>query len=228
MTFKSLSFVLGILYLGACGVTAPPPEGILSRSENYFRAIDEGLGVAPVGGVTLVTDAAEATALFTNEFYSALVGFLPHTPLTSPGTILYRQKRGGEAAQVRLRSVRRALILGEEMGADDLASVSRDLEHRYLLVSWIDEGVTEGIQETNFDDYGTVDNSMEVRRFTWEEVKGRAEAVVLDLLENEIIWRGVVQYKTARNYGEDGGIRMELDRTRANAAIRLAEYVAQL
>ena len=228
MTRRFFAVVGAVLFLGACGVTAPPPEGILFRSENYFRAVDEGLIVAPVAGLTLVTDAAEATAFFTNEFFSALTGTLPDTPLTSPGTTLYLQEREGEDAQARFRALRQALIEREELVAGELAAISRDLEHRFLLVSWIDEEVSEGIQETNFDDYGTVDNSMEVRRFTYEEVKGRAEAVVLDLRENVVLWRGAVEYKTARLYGEDGGIRKELERTRATAAIRLAEYVAQL
>ena len=54
------------------------------------------------------------------------------------------------------------------------------------------------------------------------------EAVVLDLREGEVLWRAAVEYKTARLYGEDGGIRKELERTRASAANRLADYVVQL
>ena len=214
--------------LGACGATSPPPEGILFRSENFFRAIEDGFVVAPAGGGTLVTERAAAIAFFTNEFYSGLSDALPGTPLTSPEKTLYLQSRGGEEARSRFMALLGQLTRGEPLVDEDLAAVSRDVQHRYLLMSWMNEDVSEGIQDTNFDDYGTVDNSMEVRRFTYEEVNGRVEAVVLDLQENEILWRGAADYKTARLYGEDGGIRKELERTRALAAVRLANYVAQL
>ena len=220
--------MFAIQLLGACGVTAPPPEGILFRSENFFRAIEDGFVVAPVGGITLVTERAATIALFTNEFHAALVDALPGTVLTSPEKTLYLQSRAGEEAQSRFHALMRQIVRGDSLLDEELALVSGDIQHRYLLVSWMHESVIEGIQDTNYDDYGTVDNSMEVRRFTYEEVKGRVEAVVVDLQGNEILWRGAVYYTTARHYGEDGGIRKELERTRALAAVRLANYVAQL
>lgn len=67
-----------------------------------------------------------------------------------------------------------------------------------------------------------------MRRFAYEEVQGRATAVVLDLWENEVLWRGAADYSTARLYGDDGAIRRELDKTRAAAANRLAEFMSLL
>ena len=90
------------------------------------------------------------------------------------------------------------------------------------------EGVSEGIDDTAYDDYGTVQSGEDVRRFAYEKVHGRATAVVVDLWENEVLWRGAVDYATARLYGDDGGILKELDRTRADASVRLAEYFSQL
>lgn len=214
--------------LTGCAATRRAPDGIIFRSENWYLAAEQGFVVAPVLGVRVVTDPSEVSASFTNEFHLAVITAMPGTPLVSPEKALHMLDTGGEEAQERFRSLRMQLLRGELPPAGELTAIGMDLQHRYLLVGWMIEGVDEGIQQVQYDDYGTVNNSIDVRRFTYEQVNGRATAVVLDLWEAEELWRGIVDYETARLYGEDGGIRRELDRTRAAAAVRLADYLGQL
>ena len=74
----------------------------------------------------------------------------------------------------------------------------------------------------------TVLRGEEVRRYTYERVYGQLTGVVIDLWQDEILWRGWADYQTARLYGEDGGIRKELERSRRAATIRLADFLGRL
>ena len=172
---RSIAALSGILWLGACGATSPPPEGVRFRSENFFRVIENGFVVAPVGGDKLVTDPDEATAFFAGRFYAALTGALPGTPITSPETTRYLHNREGEAAHSRFQALQLQLVEGDSLQDAALAAVAEDIQQRYILVSWMSEEIVEAIQETSYDDYGSVRNSEDVRRFAYQEVKGRAD-----------------------------------------------------
>lgn len=217
-----------LLGLTGCASTARIPDGIQFRSENWFRAVESGFVVAPTSGVQTVSDPADAAAVFTNHFYPALMVSLPGSELVAPEPCLYRLRKAGDAAMERFGAVRQALVDGTDPDQEVLSALSADLEHRYLLVSWINEGLSEGIDDTAYDDYTTVRHSEDVRRFAYEKVQGRATAVVLDLWENEVLWRGAADYQTARLYGDDGAIREELAKARGAGAVRLAEYFSQL
>jgi hypothetical protein len=221
-------WTLAVVLLVGCASTAKIPDGVEFRSENWFRAAESGFVVAPTSAVHVVEDAGIASADFTNHFYPALLTTLPGTELISPDLTLYRLESGDREGLHHFVAVRSSLAEGLEPDAQTLVALSRDLEHRYLLVSWLEESISEGIDDTAYDDYTTVQHGEEVRRYAYEKVDGRARAVVLDLWEDEVLWRGSVEYQTAQLYGSDGSIRGELERARGAAAIRLAECLGQI
>ena len=216
----------GILLLASCAATKPPPDGIQFRSDNWSLAAESGFAVAPFAAIPGVADPAETAALFTNEFYSALLVSLPGTVLTSPSETLHRLNATGNDAHSRFRSLRRKLYRHQELVPEQLASISRDVQHRYLLVSWLDEGVSAGVQG-GYDVYHLGHHEVVGGGYTYEEVTGQASAVVLDLWVNEILWRGMVRYKTDLLDWNEGEVRKGLNLTRTAAAIRLADCFGQ-
>ena len=212
--------------LAGCVATTMPLDGTQFRSENWSLAAESGFVVSPPVAIPGVVDPVEAAALFTNEFYSALLISLPGTRLTSPSQTLDMLNATGSDAHARFRALRRKLYRNEDLGSEELASISRDVQHRFVLVGWFDERVS---QETQGGGYSIVHQEQgDVELFTYEQVNGRATAVVLDLWVNEILWRGMVDYKTNRVDDDGGGLREELDLTRIGAAIRLADCLGQL
>lgn len=215
------------LLLAGCATTSAPTDGIQFRSENWPLAADSGFAVAPsvaVAGVNDPGEAAEAAVLFTNEFYAALLVSLPGASLRSPAQTLGMLDATGGNARARLQSLRRDLYRDTALVPEELASISRDVQHRFLLVGWLDEGVSE---ETKGGGYEFDSSGRAVRPLTYNLVEGRATAVVLDLWVNEVLWRGAVNYKANRVDGNADTIRKELNRTRVSAAIRLADFVGQ-
>jgi hypothetical protein len=202
-----------MLFLTGCTATKPPPDGIQFRSDSWSLAAESGFAVAPFAAIPGIADPAEAAALFTNEFYAALLVSLPGTALTSPSETLGRINATGDDARSRIRS-------------EKLASISRDVQHRYLLVSWLDEDVSEGVQG-GYDVYHRGQHEVVAGGYAYEEVKGQASAVVLDLWVNEILWRGMVLYETDLREGNEDDVRGKLDRTRTAAAVRLAGFFAE-
>jgi hypothetical protein len=220
--------ILGILALGGCAATAPNPEAVLFRSDHWPEVVEAGFVVAPVAGVNVLNEVAEPTAFFTGEFFAALQQSLPGTPLVSPDEVFSILSGAGENAHARLRSLQRRLVREEKLDPVELATISRELQHRYLLMAWMDEGVAEGIHRTDLDDYRAFDDSMEVHRFPTEELHGHITAVLLDLQTNELILRGEVDYESVGLEDSDGGIQSEAMRARASAAIRLADLMTRL
>ena len=214
------------LALAGCSATAQVPEGIEFRSENWYRAAESGFVVAPSSTIQAVTDPTDAAVTFTNSFYPALRASLSGTTLASPDDMLYRVERANEEGVDLARKVRQALVEGQPTDPADLTALSRVIEHRYLMVSWIEESAVGGVDSDMVSSvYSSVGSSEDVRRFSHEKVEGRATAIVLDLWENEVLWRGAVNYGTAELYGNDGAIRRELEKARAEAGVRLAEFV---
>jgi hypothetical protein len=215
-----------MLFLTGCTATKPPPDGIQFRSDSWSLAAESGFAVAPFAAIPGIADPAEAAALFTNEFYAALLVSLPGTALTSPSETLGRINATGDDARSRIRSLRRKLYQNQKLAPEKLASISRDVQHRYLLVSWLDEDVSEGVQG-GYDVYHRGQHEVVAGGYAYEEVKGQASAVVLDLWVNEILWRGMVLYETDLREGNEDDVRGKLDRTRTAAAVRLAGFFAE-
>lgn len=216
------------LAIGGCASTAPETEGLIFRSDHWPVVAEAGFVVAPVAGVNVLNESAEPTALFTREFFAALEQALPGTPLVSPGEMYSRLSGAGENAHARIRSLLRRLVREEDLDETELATISREVQHRYLLIAWIDEGVAEGIHKTNLDDYAAFGPGMDVHRYSTDELHGRATAVLVDLQENEVISRGVVDYESLGLEDADGGTAREVQRTRNSAAIQLANLMTGL
>ena len=216
-----------VLLLAGCAATTPPTDGVQFRSDHWSLAAESGFAVSPMAANALVTDTAEAAALFTNEFYAALQISLPGKILTSPIETLHRLDAIGGGAHTRFRSLRAKLYRNEQLIPEETAAISRDVQHRYLLVGWLEEGESEGFQGYQYRVPGAGQYETVVHGLTYAEIHGRATAVVLDLWANEILWRGVAEYKTGQLYGDDSEIREELDRARASGAITLADYLGE-
>ena len=216
------------LVVGACAATAPEPEHARFYAEEWPGIAEAGFAVAPIAGVNLLDSSPAAAEFFTDEFYATLQQSLPGTRLTSPDEMYSLLSLSGDDAQARFRSLQRRVVREQEFDLDELAAISRDLQHRYILLGWIDEGVAEGIHKTNLDDFRAFNYSMGVHRYPTEELHGRAIAIMVDLLEGKVVIHRTVDYESAGMTGAEGEVRREVERTRAAAAIRLADRVTSV
>jgi len=204
-----------------------PSDGIEFRADNWSLVVESGFTVAPASAIPDISNPAEAAALFTNEFYDALLIALPETPLKSPYQTLQKLDAAGGSAHARVQSLRRRLYSEKDLTPEELAAISRDLEDRYLMVSWFEEAASDGVQGVRVTTPGGGQYETTEYGPTYSEVAGQATGVVIDLWMNEILWRGVAHYTTERLYVKDGEAESEVDRTRASAAIRLAEFTRE-
>jgi hypothetical protein len=193
--------------------------------QEWPNIVEAGFAVAPVAAVNLLDESPAAAGFFTDEFYNTLQQSLPGTRLSSPDEMFSSLSLVGDNAHARFRSLRRRVVREQEFVPAELAAISRDIEHRYVLVGWMDEGVGEGIHKTNLDDFRAFNYSMGVHRYPTEELHGRAIAIMVDLQEARVIMHRTVDYESSGLAGTDREIRREVERTRAGAAIRLADMV---
>lgn len=213
----------GLLLLGACATANPASEGVLFRASDWPEVLDQGMAVSALVAAHPITDGLEGANEFTREFVVALQGTAPGTPITGPDEVFARLDRIGPAAHSRLRAVRRSAYRETELDPGPLAALAGELDRRYLLVGWMDEGTAEGLQKTVKDDLNAFSYQMDVHSYSTEEIHGRATAVVLDLLEARAVWRGAVEYGSQwLDWDDPVGARAEIRRTRAAAAVDLA------
>ena len=224
--------VLAAWIIAGCATNKAPADGTQFRADNWALVVDAGFAVAPPLAQPGVTRPAEAAALFANEFYAALLISMPRTQFKPPDQTLELLNESGAGAHARLRSLCGKLYRNDELVHEELVALSRDVQHRFLLVGWIEEEASEESAGGGYYFYGH-DNqrgsteSVPLAPLTYDEVNGQAVAVILDLWEDDVLWRGTVAYKTTRNDSEDDDIAEGLDRTRAAAAIRLADCVGE-
>jgi len=215
------------LCLASCTGGTRPSDGIHIRSDDWPTAAAYGFAVSPIAANALVIDSAEAAASFTNGFYAALLVSMSGATLVSPSQTLGRLNAAGPDAHSRLRSVRAKLYQNDPIAPEVLRSLARDVQHRYLLVGWLEEGELESVQGQEISTPGGGTQNTVVHGFIYAEVDGLAAAVILDLQTSEIMWRGTATYDTGLLYGKEGENREQLDRTRAAAAMTLADYISQ-
>ena len=199
-----------------------------------MMASESGFAVTPIIAAHDVVDADEVTALFTNELFASLQGWFPENALITPYDTLERLDANGPGAWTRLRAVRRALHQRKPLDPEVLETLSRDLGHRFVLVGWLEETASEVTQGGGYYSYGAGDaergSGVErtvVDPLRFQKVTGSAVAVVLDMLEDEVLWRGFVSYETDLDDDADGNFGQALDRTRASAAVRLADQIVE-
>jgi len=223
-----------LLLIASCATTTAPSDGVEFRSANWDNAIETGFAVTPVSAAPEITDSAEATAQFTNELYTGLQISLPQTAFVSPHQTLTRLDTVGRNAHSRLRSLRRDLYQNDVLDQENTAGVSRDLQSRYALLGWFEEVTQEITKGGGFYSFGAGDappgsgtERTVVQPIKFEQVDGHAVAIVVDLQEAEVLWRGSVEYKTNQTENVKGAFEQELDRARADAAIRLADHVGE-
>jgi hypothetical protein len=224
MTMCALTIAIGAssALLTGCGTSEAPTDGVEFQTEAWDYAIDGGFAVTPVAASHEIAEANEATALFTNEFFAALQTSLPETPLVSPHEALNRLTDDGHGSHEQLRSLRRVLRQNEQLDHEKLVAISRDLQHRFVLVGWFDEIASEGVRGAQaVGQFETTDYGL-----TWMKIDGQATVVVLDLWEDEILWRAFANYTTDRIYVKGDEFQAELDRTRIGAAVRLADQMS--
>jgi hypothetical protein len=214
-----------VLTLG-CGATRPPADGVLERAPSFPNVLEAGMAFAPVGHIDPVEDAAEVAAFLSNELYVAVLVSLPGTPLVAPEHVLEQLELHGDLAFDRFRAFRRDLVQGELPSKERCTQLSQLILHRYVLLSWVDEERSMGVEEIS-QDYVEADFANDVRRATFERIEGRIEGVILDLWEGELLWRGVATYETERLFGESGAIREEIKRARVDGATRFSLMLAR-
>ena len=197
------ALILSTLVVGACAATAPEPDHTRFYMEEWPDIVETGFAVASVAAVNLQDESPAATSFFSDEFYNTLQQSLPGTRLTSPDEMFSSLSLVGDDAHARLRSLRRRVVREQEFVPEELAAISRDLQHRYILIGWMDEGVGEGIHKTNLDDFRAFNYSMGVHRYPTEELHGRAIAIMVDLQGGRVVMHRTVDYESAGLTGTD-------------------------
>lgn len=216
-----------LLLLGACSAGRSPLEGVFLRSDDWPRVLDTGLAVSPVVAAHPVTGGAAAGWDLTREFFLALEGSTPGTPLLAPDELHRVLEAVGPAAHARLRAIRRAAYRDEAFDAGRMATFFGEIGYRYLVVGWMDEGTAEGLQSTVKDDLSAFEYQMHVHGYSTEVIHGLVTAMVIDLEQAEKVWHGAVEYESKwLDWDDPGAARAEIYRTRAAAAVELASRLA--
>jgi hypothetical protein len=139
------------------------------------------------------------------------------------GLGLYGLDENGHGAHTRLRSLRRKLYLDDVIDHQDMVAFSSDVQHRHVLIGWFEESGSEGVRGRR-DLVPRVSKYDPVERgTTWVKIDGRAIAAVLDLANGEALRLAEINYTTNQLYVTGHELRVELDRIRAAAAVRLAD-----
>jgi hypothetical protein len=222
-----LVVVFGIGLAAGCSGPPPPKDDAAFHADNWPLAVEYGFAVAPTWAVPDISDPDEASALFTNALYDGMMSALPGTPLVAPHEALQKLKAGDSNAFARINSLGRQLYRGEDPGPGQLGAISRDLEHRFVMVSWFEETATKGIEGVQMITHPAGHTETTDHGLAYHHIEGQATGIVIDLGTGEVLWRAVANYDTDRLYVADGAVQTELDLTRAAAATRLGNLLTQ-
>lgn len=214
-----------IMTVSACSSNVGPAEDVVQHADDWPLAVQYGFAVAPTWAVPGISDPENASALFTNALQDGMTSALPGTPMLAPAEALEKLNAADTQAFARIKSLGRQLYRGEEPGLGQLGAISRDLGHRFLMVSWFEETVTEGIEGMQVITHPAGHTETTDHGLAYHQIKGQATGIVLDLGTGKVLWRAVANYDTDRLYVADGAVQSELDLTRAAAANRLGELI---
>jgi len=221
-----LAIVLSGALLGACSSTAPDTDSDLMDADGWATMLATGLAVAPVAGANVITGSADAAAFFSDELDQALRNALPGTPVTSSDEVYARLEASGANAQARLRSLRRRLVRDLDLDASELTALASDIDERFLLVVFMDEGSVDGVQRTKLDDLEAFSYSMETHGYPTGELRGQAIGYLLDLQLASRVWETNVKYESENLATAQRDAMRVIDETRADAVFRLSEALA--
>lgn len=191
-------FLMPLLLLTACAPRLGVEEGVLYRSHNFPLLLQAGVAVAPLAHVDAVEDAAEIAAFMSNQLTTALMAGWEAT-FVPPADVLSLIALHGEEGLESFRRFREARIARRPLEAADCTAMSRLVMHRFLLLSWVDEELTEGLSEANVD-YTDLGFAKDVARLHYYRVVGELNGVVIDLWEAETLWEGRSLYRTSDVY----------------------------
>jgi len=215
-----------LVAVSACSRDKPGPESSVIAADNWNTLLSHGLAIAPVAGVNLVGGSPQTTSFVGGELHAALQALLPGTTVLAPDQTQALLSNAGAGAESRMRSIRRRLVRETPTQAGELTTIAQDLDQRFLLVVWMDEGLTDGLHKTNLDDLQAFDYSMDVHRFPTDELMGELRAVLLDLTAAHAIWDTVVEYGAEGLQAAEAQSRKVVARARGDAAARVAERLA--
>ena len=223
--FLLVIVVLGTC-LGGCASTAPKTDSDLIDPDGWSEMLVTGLAVAPVAGANVITGSADAAAFFSDELDAALRNALPGTPVVSSDEVYARLAESGADAEARLRSLRRRLVRELDLDADELAAIAGDIDERFLLVVFMDEGAVDGVQRTKLDDLEAFSYSMDTHGYPTGELRGHANGFLLDLQTATLVWETNVEYQSENLATAQEDARRVIEQTRADAVFRLSEALA--
>lgn len=220
------SMILVSLLAAGCSAGAPPPETTPIERELWHSVLDSGLAVAPVAGVKVLGGSADVMSFVGEEVHAVLQARLPGTRVESPVEVHAKLSSSGENAHARLRSIRRRIVRQSGLDAGELQSLATEIDERFILLAWMDEGTEEGLHETNLDDLEAFNYSIEVHRFPTGAMRGRIHGNLLDLVRGQEIWSTTVEYEAEGLDGPTAASRRIVTQSRGDAAGRLAEELA--
>lgn len=195
---RRLSFWLFPLLFAACAPRQTTEQGVLYRSHNFPLVLQSGVAVAPVAHADAVEDAAEIAAFLSNELTTALMvgweaGFVP------PADVLNMITLQGEGGIARFREFREQRMNAKPLDEQDCTAMSRLIMHRYLLLTWVEEELAEGLTD-GAGDYTDLGFAKDVARLHYYRVLGQLNGVIIDLWEAETLWEGRALYQTTDVY----------------------------
>jgi hypothetical protein len=182
------------------------------------------MAVAPVGHADPVQDAGVIAAELSNQLTTALLvawesGFVP------PDQILAGLRVGGEAATEKFRRFRLDRMLDRELDAGDCAELSRIVQHRYLLLTWVHEEIATGLEE-NSTDYTSAGFAKDVARLHYDRIHGVLTGVLVDLWQAELLWEARATYDTPKVYSGAAPAAEELAKARDQGVLEFVRLLA--
>ena len=223
---QHLFLLLLILGASGCGSSAPEPPATAMDHEAWAALADRGLALAPVAGVQVLASSPDAPSFFADELHISLQAALLGINVAPPDDVFARLEAAGPDAQARMRSLRRRLIREEDLVAAECSGLAQELGERFLFVTFLDEGSEEGLYRMNLDDYQAFEYDMKVHEYSTDELHGIARGFVVDLEEGRWVWRQDIEYLSEGLESAGSASRRLIERTRADAAFRLAEALA--
>lgn len=185
-----------------------------------------GVAIAPVAGVNIVGASPDVMGFVGEELFVTLQARLPGTPVIAPAGIYARLSARGADAHARLRALRRRVVREEALSTEEARVMATDLDERWLLVSWLDEGRTVGTHNMDLDDYEAFNYDIEVHRYPTGAMRGAFAAALVDLEAGLVVWRASLDYTAEGLDGATDSSRRIVTRARGDAAGRMSEQVA--